>query len=235
VFVTWASTSTSVAHWREADRTDFARLGGRDCSVPEFTDSDLRFTSCLLLPIWRRLPNVTIAFQTAPNWRTALHAMPRRCVATTSPTVVARGASGRSAMSPTCPFAACLTGPESGQWCRRQMHGHHGRSRRLTRSSEGLDRVRDVIEEAQSFLSLTRPPNRRLIGPRPRHWQQADCRSHTTAARGATGDFRDNRGSARLRWRQPHGHASCALPRPIPGGHRCRLPLIGWLNPPAVV
>jgi hypothetical protein len=41
----------------------------------------------------------------------------------------------------------------------------------LIARSEGLDRLRDVLEEARSFLSLSRPePD--LIGPRTKHWQQ---------------------------------------------------------------
>jgi len=45
-------------HWREADRTDFARAWEAEvAAVPEFTHSDLHIVTGLLLPIWKRLPN----------------------------------------------------------------------------------------------------------------------------------------------------------------------------------
>jgi hypothetical protein len=45
-------------HWREADRSDFARAWEAEvATVPEFTDSNLHIVTGLLLPIWKRLPN----------------------------------------------------------------------------------------------------------------------------------------------------------------------------------
>jgi hypothetical protein len=71
------------------------------------------------------------------------------------------GATGWSAMSSTCPVAACLTGPESGSGatgkCTDSTTGDHGDMLDLIARSEGLDRVRDVLEEARSLLSLSRP------------------------------------------------------------------------------
>ena len=45
-------------HWKEADRTDFARAWETEiAAVPEFTDSSLHIVTGLLLPIWKRLPD----------------------------------------------------------------------------------------------------------------------------------------------------------------------------------
>lgn len=46
------------SHWREADRTEFARAWQAELAeVPEFFDSQLHVVTGLLLPIWRRLPD----------------------------------------------------------------------------------------------------------------------------------------------------------------------------------
>ena len=84
-----------------------------------------------------------------------------RCVATTSPTVVARGATGWSAMSPTYPVTPCLTGAKQRQGAAVKRTDSttagHGDMLDLIARSEGLDRLRDVPEEARSLLSLSRP------------------------------------------------------------------------------
>jgi hypothetical protein len=64
-------------------------------------------------------------------------------------------------MSPTCPVAPCLTGAEQRQGAAAgrtdSTTAEHGDMLDLIARSEGLDRLRDVLEEARSFLSLSRP------------------------------------------------------------------------------
>ena len=59
------------------------------------------------------------------------------------------------------PGRSLLTAPESGSGavgkCTDPTTGEHGDLLDLIARSEGLDRVRDVLEEARSFLSLSRP------------------------------------------------------------------------------
>jgi hypothetical protein len=49
-------------HWKEADRAAFVRAWETEiAAVPEFTDSRFHIVTGLLLPIWKRLPNESIA------------------------------------------------------------------------------------------------------------------------------------------------------------------------------
>jgi predicted RNA methylase len=53
-----ALSDLAHTHWKDADRTDFARAWETEiAAVPEFTDSSLHIVTGLLLPIWKRLPN----------------------------------------------------------------------------------------------------------------------------------------------------------------------------------
>jgi hypothetical protein len=155
VFVTWLRPQHRLRIG--AKRIGRARAWEAEiASVSEFTVSDLR----ILWPVAANLEAVAERLHDAPSRRIGAPSR-ARCqggVATTSPTVVARGATGCSAMSPTCPVAPCLTGPESGSGatgkCTDPTTGDHGDLLDLIARSEGLDRVRDGIEEARSFLSL---------------------------------------------------------------------------------
>ena len=72
-------------------------LGGRDCLVPGV---HRKRPAGQLLPAWERFPNDTMRFQAAELG----HGLARDAeggATTTSPTVVASGATGWSAMSPT--------------------------------------------------------------------------------------------------------------------------------------
>jgi hypothetical protein len=47
-------------HWQETDRDTFARAWeAENAEVPEFTDSEIHIVAGLLLPIWKRLPNLS--------------------------------------------------------------------------------------------------------------------------------------------------------------------------------
>jgi hypothetical protein len=63
-------------------------------------------------------------------------------------------------MSPTCPVAACLTGAKQRQGAAAKrtdsITAEHGDMLDLIARSEGLDRLRDVLEEARSLLILSR-------------------------------------------------------------------------------
>jgi hypothetical protein len=48
-------------HWKEADRAAFAEAWQAEiATVPEFTDSELRIVTGLLLPIWKQLPDESV-------------------------------------------------------------------------------------------------------------------------------------------------------------------------------
>jgi hypothetical protein len=114
-----------------------------------------------LLPIWKRLPNDTMTFQAAE----LAHRLARDAEAVCRH-YVSNGC--RQRRYPLVGDVADMPGrtlpdrgPESGNGaaskCTDSTTAEHGDMLDLIARSEGLDRLRDVLEEARSFLSLSRP------------------------------------------------------------------------------
>jgi len=94
-------------HWREAERADFIRAWKAEiAAVPEFTDSNIRVVTGLLLPIWKRLPNDSMRV-----YRLETDDGERVIGRLVSPALIAQAAqSDAPTLSPPDAFAAVLDG-----------------------------------------------------------------------------------------------------------------------------